>query len=296
MATSVTQGANVSIAPNPIRLHELVALDEGYFEEQGLTPFVEWQAFIDIMGAWGEYKDRPQDKPFAEQKGNEVASACAWGSINNAASGMGRWVKDAYAVSRHGIYVRPDSPIKEPKDLANVEIAVGPFAGSHFNTYLRLEPHMALDEIKALPVGGYGRRLDALLKGEVEAASIQDPQIFMAEELGLRKIVGGEYDCLWWVDDELDAQVIIKVFKALERAEQALQSNLSTYLPLWEKCIPPEFRDREWHVDTWGQGTRFVFEPYSDEKFETTMAQIERWGLDMHMQSKDLASTARICY
>src|SRR5207302_190875 len=84
------------------------------------------------------------------------------------------------------------------------EVAVGLMAGSHYNVPYRLESHLPLADIKIEPVGGFGRRLDALLKGEVEAASLLDPQIYMAEELGLRKILGGEFNTLWWVDESSD--------------------------------------------------------------------------------------------
>src|SRR5206468_1805238 len=84
-------------------------------------------------------------------------------------TGMGKFVPDAYGIARHGIYVRPDSPIGRPEDLASVPIAVGLMAGSHYNVPYRLESYLPLVDIKIEPVGGFGRRLDALLKGEVEA-------------------------------------------------------------------------------------------------------------------------------
>lgn len=293
----------ISLLPNPIRLHELVALEEGLFTEQGLEADVHWQEFHELMGSWAEFTG-PGTKatgPAAmraaqRQSGDEVASACQWGTVNVSSSEGGRWFRDAYAVSRQAIFVRPDSDIRGPEDLANVEIAVGWLAGSHYNTYLRLESYVPLEQIKPIPVGGYGRRLDALLKGEVEAASLLDPQIQMADDLGLRRVVAGEFDCLFWVDEDIEDEALRRFFRALERAEQALQADLPKYLPLWERCIPAEFKDRTWRLGDWVQGTRFVREPYSDEKFNTTLAQIERWGLDGYMRSKDLATTTRSCF
>lgn len=293
----------LSVLPNPIRLHELVALEEGYFAAQGLDPDVQWNEFYDLMGAWNEFSgtDSLNTGPAAvraAQKSttDEIASACQWGTINTAGSWNGRWFRDAYAVSRHAIFVRPDSKIRDPKDLMDVEIGVGWLAGSHFNVFYRLEEFLPLDRIKPIPVGGYGRRLEALLNGEVEAASLLDPQIYMADDLGLKRIVGGEFDCLFWVDELIDSEVLRRFFRALDQAEKALRAHPEKYLPLWEKCIPAEFKDRNWDVSSWGQGTRFVLEQYTDQKYETTLGQIERWGLDGYMKKKDLAATTRSCF
>ena len=62
-------------------------------------------------------------------------------------------------------------------------------AGSHFNVPYRLEKYLPLERIKMVNTGGFGARLKALLDGEVEAASLLPPQIAMAEQLGLRKIM-----------------------------------------------------------------------------------------------------------
>ena len=293
----------LSVLPNPIRLHELVALEQGYFAEQGLEPDVQWKDFYDLMGAWKDFDgadpvDTGPAAVRAAQKAtnDEIASACQWGTLNAAGSWRGKWFRDAYAVSRHAIFVKPDSKIRSPEDLADVEIGVGWLAGSHFNVYYRLEDALPLDQIKPIPIGGYGRRLEALLNDEIEATSLLDPQIFMADELGLRQIVSGEFDCLFWVDEHIADATLRAFFLALDQAEKAMQANPSKYLYLWEKCIPPEFKDREWDISSWEYGTRFVMAPYTDDKFNTTMGQIEKWGLDGYMKNKDLASTTRSCF
>ena len=292
----------LSVVPNPIRLHELVALEEGYFTDEGLAPEVQWKDFYDLMGVWADFTGTdvvgtgPAAVRAATSDTEAVASACQWGTINVVGGWNGQWFRDAYAISRHAIYVRPDSSIRSIEDLANVEIGVGWLAGSHFNVYYRLDGHIPLDQIKPIPVGGYGRRLEALLNGEIEAASLLDPQIFMAEELGLRSVVSGEFECLFWVDEQIDSEALRRFFRALDRAESAMQSDMGKYLPLWEKCIPKEFRDRKWDTASWSQGTRFVMQPYTDEQFTTTMGQIERWGLDGYMKTKDLLATTRSCF
>jgi len=279
----------IRIFPTGMRLHEWIAFEEGYFREQGLDPDVLWDVYLGQMKAWtGGYKARPQDQPFLEGT-QAIGNACAWGSVCNAGAGMGKFVPDAYGVARHAIYVRPESGLRRPEDLRGVPVAVGLMAGSHYNVPYRLESYLPLEAIKIAPVGGFGRRLEALLNGEVEAASLLDPQIYMAEELGLRKILDGEFNTLWWVDAGSERDVLRRYFTALARADEAIERDLARYLPLWTKCIPPEFADRPWRVDRWGAGERFVFAPYPGEKLEEVMAAIHRWGMgrEMHVTEFD---------
>src|SRR4030095_9688731 len=277
----------IRIFPTGMRLHEWIAFEEGYFRDQGLDPEVMWDVYLGQMRAWsGGYKARPQDASFLEGNQN-IGNACAWGSVCNAGAGMGRFVPDAYGVARHAIYVRADSSIRRPEDLRGVPVAVGLMAGRHYNVPSRLERHLPLDDIKIAPVGGFGRRLDALWKREVEAASLLDPQIYMAEELGLRKILDGEFNTLWWVDAESERQILRRYFTALARADAAIERDLARYLPLWKKCVPPEFADRPWRVEGWGAGERFVFAPYPAEKLADVLAAIHRWGLGRGMHARE---------
>lgn len=278
----------INIFPTGMRLHEWIAFQEGYFAEQGLEPEVMMDVYVGMMQGWtGGYGNRPQDKIFPGPT-QAIGNACAWGSVCNAGAGMGKFVPNAYGVARHAIYVRPDSRIRRPEDLRGVPVAVGLMAGSHYNVPYRLEKYMPLEDIKIASVGGFGRRLDALLKGEVEAASLLDPQIYMAEELGLRKILDGEFNTLWWVDERTDRDVLHRYFTALDRAEKALDRDLPAYLPLWARCIPPEFRDRAWRTETWGAGERFVFAPYPEDKLREVLAALERWGMGQEMADKNL--------
>ena len=199
---------------------------------------------------------------------------------------MGKFVPDAYGIARHAIFVRPESSIREPQDLKDVPVAVGLMAGSHYNVPYRLEQYLPLAEIKIAPVGGFGRRLEALLNKEVEAASLLDPQIYMAEEMGLRKIIAGEFNTLWWVDERYDPAILRAFFTALDRAEWALTREPRKYLPLWRHSIPPEFQDRAWQLENWGPGERFVFKPFPKGEYETVVAAIDRWGMGVHMEER----------
>src|SRR4030095_16731323 len=114
---------------------------------------------------------------------------------------------------------------------------------------------------------------------EVEAASLLDPQIYMAEELGLRKILDGEFNTLWWVDAESEPDILRRYFTALAHAEAAIKRDLARYTPLRKKGVPRAFAASLWGVEWGGAGERSVLRPDPAEKLAEVMAAIHRWGM-----------------
>jgi len=275
----------IKVAPKGMGLNDFVALEEGYFQAEGLDLEIDWVTFRGTQSSWKgmQYFERPQDKAASEKV---IQGACLWGTISNASAGMGLIVPNCYGVSPWSIFVRPDSDIHKPEDLRDVPIAVGMRAGSHFNVPYRLERYMPLENIKTLNVGGFGARLKALLDREVEAASLLPPQIDMAKQLGMREIIADEFKTLWWVPESAPEDVVRGYLRALDRAERALQSNLSKFLPLWKHCVPPEFRDREWDYSRFSRGERFVYESITKEEFDEVLQQVKRWGLDQYLKDR----------
>ena len=281
----------VAVAPKGMGLNDFVAMQEGFFAAEGLDVEFDMKTFRGTQGSWKDLKyfERPQDAPFAEGR-SVIQGACAWGSICNASAGMGKFVPDCYGVSPWGIFVRSNSKIARPEDLKDIPIAVGMRAGSHFNVPYRLEKYLPLAHIKPVNIGGFGARLLALLNGEVEAASLLPPQIDMAKQLGLRSILEDTFHTIWWVPDDMPPNVLTAYLKALDRAEKALQANLSKYLPLWKLSVPPEFQDHNWDFGKFSRGERFVYERIPKAEFDEIMQQVERWGLDQHLKEREFAN------
>jgi NitT/TauT family transport system substrate-binding protein len=279
----------VRVAPKGMGLNDFVAQAEGFFADEGIE--VEWdiKTFRGTQSSWKglDYKSRPQDKPYVEGDKNLIQCACVWGSISNASAGMGRFVPDCYGVSPWAICVRPESKIRRPEDLKDVPVSVGMRAGSHFNVPFRLEKYLPVENIKVVNTGGFGARLRALLDKEVEAASLLPPQIDMARQLGLRMVMEDEFHTLWWVPETANKEDVRAYLRGLDRAEKALSSNLKKYLPLWEKCIPPEFKHgHQWQYDQFTRGERFVFKPMPRSEFDEVFQQVKRWGLDDHLKER----------
>ena len=274
----------LKISPKGMGLNDFVAMEQGFFEAEGLDAEMDWATFRGTQSSWKgmAYFERPQDKPYAENR-EVVQGACEWGTICNASAGMGRVVAEAYGVSPWSIFVRPESDIHKPEDLADIPIAVGMRAGSHFNVPYRLEKYLPLDRIKCENIGGFGARLEALLSGEVEASSLLPPQIDMAKQLGLREIVADEFRTLWWVPAATPPEAVSGYLRALDRAEQALRADLPRYLPLWRHSVPSGFQDRGWDFGRFSRGERFVFEDFPREDFDEIFAQVERWDLAQYV-------------
>jgi len=279
----------VKVAPKGMGLNDFVAMQEGFFAAEGLDVEFDWKTFRGTQSSWKglEYFQRPQDRPYTEDKQDVVQGACLWGTICNASAGMGRVVTEGYGDSPWAIFVRPDSMTRKPEDLKDVPISVGMRAGSHFNVPYRLEKYLPLEHIKTVNTGGFGARLKALLDGEVEAASLLPPQIAMAEQLGLRKIIEDRFKTLWWVPENATADVVHGYMRALNRAEQAMDTDLAKYLPLWKLAVPAEFENyHAWDFSKFGRGERFVSKPLSRGEFDEVFAQVERWGLDQYLKDR----------
>ena len=104
-----TQLHRVKIAPKGMGLNDFVAMQEGYFAAEGLEVEFDWKTFRGTQSSWKglDYLQRPQDRPYTQDKSDVILGACVWGSICNASAGMGRFVADAYGVSPWAIFVLP---------------------------------------------------------------------------------------------------------------------------------------------------------------------------------------------
>ena len=199
---------------------------------------------------------------------------------------MGRAVRDCYGVSPWGIFVRPDSAIQKPEDLADVPIAVGMRAGSHFNVPYRLEKYLPLDKINSLNIGGFSARLEALISGEVEAASLLPPQIDMAKQLGMRPVIEDEFITIWWVPEHMPKMMVRGYINALDRAEKVITADPKKYMPAWRHCIPVAFEDHDWNFSRFSRGERFVKEPLPDGLIDSIFEQVDRWDLAQYIEDR----------
>lgn len=282
MATT-EQRIPIQVVPHFSRLQEWIALDEGFFQEEGLETEMLQEVMHAVSSHSGDqYGQRPQDMPFVRQM-EVVNSACQWGTACNAGAGMGRLVPDLYTVGRFALFTRPGSRVQRLVDLRDIPVGIGEMAGSHFTTLQVLEQVLPRTHIRTVHAGGPGQRLLALLRGEIEAATLLDPEIAIAEAKGLRELARGEFLITFWVASTISQTVLQAYFRALKRADEALSQNPERYLPLWERNIAPALKGA-YDYSTFGLGEKFVFEPYTEEMFQQALQFAERWNLHTHIQ------------
>ena len=193
----------VKIAPKGMGLNDFVAMQEGYFAAEGLDVEFDWKTFRGTQSSWKhlEYFQRPQDRPYTEDKAQVIQGACVWGSICNAWPAWGASSPTPMACRRGR------------SSCARIRASRRRKTSKTFRSRSACAPAVTLtcpivsknicrsNNIKTVNTGGFGARLKALLDGEVEAASLLPPQIAMAEQLGLRKIIADTFHTLWWVPE-----------------------------------------------------------------------------------------------
>ena len=160
------------IAPH-MRLQEWVAEEKGYFKAEGL----EYDFLEEMVSSDGRKHDLGNKigayQTFERGRNSDISCACHW-TVNVAASnGHGKLYSDVYSVSPAGIFVAPDSPIRNPADLAGVPISVGFQSGSHYSTIQALEQYLKPEEINlSFSEGLLFHRMEQLIEGKTQAASL----------------------------------------------------------------------------------------------------------------------------
>jgi len=275
--------ARFVIAPH-MRLQEWVAEGKGYFAAEGL----EYEFRDEILSKDGKKHDLGDRigayQTFEKGRQTDVSCACHW-TVNVAASnGRGKLYADAYSVSPAGVFVPPESPIREPADLAGVPISVGYQSGSHYSTIQALEQYLKPDQIRlSFADGLLFKRMELLIDRQIPAASLFSGPYYFMEQLGFRKVIDSTFMMASMITGEPDPEDVRKYFRALRRAQRDIDLRPELYTHYYKKEFPLRFLDQ---MDTrrWGPGERIVFEPYTKDVFEESFEWIAQHGIFPHGQ------------
>ena len=275
--------ARFVIAPH-MRLQEWVVEGKGYFAAEGL----EYEFRDEILSKDGKKHDLGDRigayQTFEKGRQTDVSCACHW-TVNVAASnGRGKLYADAYSVSPAGVFVPPESPIREPADLAGVPISVGYQSGSHYSTIQALEQYLKPDEIRlSFADGLLFKRMELLIDRQIPAASLFSGPYYFMEQLGFRKVIDSTFMMASMITGEPDPEDVRKYFRALRRAQRDIDLRPELYTHYYKKEFPIRFLDQ---MDTrrWGPGERIVFEPYTKDVFEESFEWIAQHGIFPHGQ------------
>ena len=220
-------------------LPELVAFDEGLFEKEGLL--IEW---ADREQGVLKKIDRNQTgpagvDPFAshgrlfEQGQADMYNACEWGNycrVQETGTGSRQLGRRAI-VSYAAMMVAPQSPAYTPQQLANRVIGVPFYFGTHYIALHMLQGFVRREDIKLCAAPNGSRyRLAALLDGEVDAVTLTEPHVTLAEKKGCRIICSAFFHGTEVASNRVDAQTYAAFNRAVREAVRRINANKRAYL------------------------------------------------------------------
>ena len=214
----------------------LVALDEGLFANQGLEVELvahggEKETKIDVTD-WNKVRSNAGHAEAMERGSANIFNACEWGNYRRSQdTGVGcRQLGRRASIVAGAVAVPPDSDIYTPQQLANKTIAVPFHAGTHYLTLQLLEGFVPRDMIKLVSSGRPSERYRAMMSGKVDACSVREPWITVAEKNGCRLIVQGFYHGTDSATPEISADAYAALNRALCEAVRRINADKRSYL------------------------------------------------------------------
>jgi NitT/TauT family transport system substrate-binding protein len=220
-------------------LPELVAYDEGLFQKEGLI--VEWadreqgvekKVAVDVTAPTGVNPFTSHGKLFEQGKA-DMYNACEWGNmcrVQDTSKGSRQLGRRAI-VTYSALMVAPDSPVYTAQQLANRMIGVPFYFGTHYIVLHMLEGFVPRDQIKLCSAPNGSRyRLKALLDGEIEAVTLTEPHVTLAEKLGCRIICSAFFHGTEVASDRVDAETYAAFNRAVREAVRRINADKRAYL------------------------------------------------------------------
>ena len=220
-------------------LPELVAYDEGLFADEGLR--VEWadreagrekKLELAVTSPKGANPFASHGRLF-EQGQADMYNACEWGNYCRVqetgvkSRQLGRRAIIAYSA----LVVPPDSPVYTPQQLAGKTIGVPFYFGTHYVALHMLEGFLPRDMIKLCNAPNGSRfRLAAMLAGEVEATTLTEPHVTLAEKKGCRTICSAFFHGTEVASERVDAETYAAFNRAVRAAVRRINANKRAYL------------------------------------------------------------------
>src|SRR6202163_4815636 len=220
-------------------LPELVAYDEGLFSGEGLA--IEWvdrekdlekKTELTVITPKGVNPFSSHGK-LLEQGQADMYNACEWGNycrVQDTSIGS-RQVGRRAIVTYAAMIVAPDSPVYTPQQLANRLIGLPFYFGTHYIALHMLEGFLPREMIKICRAPNGSRyRLDALLNGEIEATTLTEPHITLAEKKGCRTICSAFFHGTEVASNRVDAETYAAFNRAVREAVRRINANKRGYM------------------------------------------------------------------
>src|SRR5690242_14125723 len=272
-------------------LPELVAYDEGLFEAEGLR--VEW-ADRDEAGVKATESLVASPKgvnPFGshgnllEQGKADMYNACEWGNYCRVQdTGIGsRQIGRRAIVTFAAIVVRPDSPVYTAQQLAGRTVGVPFYAGTHYVALHLLGGFLPRELINVVRApNGSRNRFDLMMRGEIEATTLTEPYVTLAEKKGCRVICSAFYHGTEVASDRVDAETYTAFNAAVREAVRRINADKKAYLHYfidYHKARDPEIGTLD--VEDLRESRIVVVDPapIPEIELQRTYAWVRSWGM-----------------
>ena len=278
-------------------LPELVAFREGLFAKEGLD--VQWADRDDggIKTADPSLTSHKGANPFSshggllEQGKADMYNACEWGNYCRAeASGVGsRQVGRRGIITFAAIVVRPDSPVYTPQQLANRTVGVPFYAGTHYLALHLLGGFLPREVIKVCRApAGSRNRFNMMMNGELEATTLTEPYVTLAEKKGCRVICSALYHGTEVASDNVDAETYAAFNRAVREAVRRINADKASYLSYfidYHKAKDPEIATLK--PEDLRESRLVVVDPapIPDDELQRTYEWVKSWGMLEEVES-----------
>ena len=286
-------------------LPELVAYKEGLFQAEDLD--IEWI-------------ERGQNAPMSTDTSMTVANtgnpfgshassfetgqagmynACEWGNYRRVqdSSVEARQVGRRAIIAYGAIVVPPWSSAYTPQQLANKVVGVPYFAGTHYLALLLLEGFIPRDMIRTCLAANSSReRLASIMKGEIDATTLTEPYITVAEKKGCRVMVMAPFHGTEVATPNVDADTYTAFNRAVTTAVQHINADKRKYMQYFIDHHRADPDVAALTVDDFNTSRLQVVEPapIPQDELQRTYDWMRSWDmLDGSAEAKDLVDDHR---
>ena len=286
-------------------LPELVAYQEGLFAAEGL----------DI-----EFIERGQQAPMATDTSVTVANtgnpfgshassfetgqagmynACEWGNYRRVqdSSVEARQVGRRAIIAYGAIVVPPWSSAYTPQQLADKVVGVPYFAGTHYLALLLLEGFIPRDMIRTCLAANSSRaRLASIMKGEIDATTLTEPYITVAEKKGCRVMVMAPFHGTEVATPNVDADTYAAFNRAVTTAVRHINADKRKYMQYFIDHHRADPDVAALTVDDFNTSRLQVVEPspIPQDELQRTYEWMRSWDmLDGSAEAQDLVDDQR---
>ena len=175
--------------PFSFMLPQRVASEKGYFADEGLDVELVKRDRGDV-----EWKYIPAEETLTGDYDVDMYPVCKWESLKRTWDmNDGKIVaRGTFADQPYSVFVRSDSEIRGPADLAGVPVGINRRTGQEYTAIKALEEYIDPKEVELSHQGMPTDRLRALRDGEVDAVTLIEPQSTLAKHLGFRRVMAFE--------------------------------------------------------------------------------------------------------